>query len=273
MKENLPVTDEEVEVHPEDVLISRTDLKGRITFASSDFAKISGYTVQEMKGKAHNIVRHPDVPPVLFKDMWDSIQNQIPWSGIIKNRAKNGACYWVEASVFPIFNGDEVVEYMSVRRKPSRNQVEEAETLYKKLWKKNQNQRLQHKKPQIAKMVLLGAVLSLLPVSLSAAAGYFLEPSATLHIILGSSILLQTAISLFTALYARSINQRFQRGILLVRKMVAGNLFSTLDTVKSSLLRTGPMLGFSQNIQGLSLNLWGILLVIRDAIRAWSKRS
>lgn len=273
MKENLPVTDEEVEVRSDDVLISRTDLKGRIIYSSKDFCRISGIPFEDMKGKPHNIVRHPDVPPILYRDMWNSIQKGIPWSGIIKNRAVTGAYYWVEANVFPVYIGDEIIEYMSVRRRPDADQVRYAEALYKKLWKEDQKKDLKHRRPQIAKLVLLGSVLSLIPVSVAATTSWFYSQNPVLLSVLTASILFQIGFSIYTAWQARSINIRFQRGIDLVRGIIAGKLLQTASKESSLKLQTGPMMGFSRNIQGLTLNLWGILYLVRSFVTDWAKRS
>ncbi len=133
MKVNMPVTDREVEMKENTILVSKTDLKGRITFCNSDFVEISGFMEEELLGKNHNIVRHPDMPAEAFADLWKSIKVGDPWIGVVKNRCKNGDYYWVEANVAPVMENGQVVEYMSIRRKPSREQVHQAEELYRKI--------------------------------------------------------------------------------------------------------------------------------------------
>ncbi len=133
MRVNLPVTITE-KVFPEDAaLVSRTDLKGRITYVNPTFVAISGFTPDELIGKAHNIIRHPDMPPEAFADMWSTLQSGQPWTAMVKNRCKNGDYYWVLANATPIRRGAVTEGYLSVRSKPSRAAVEEAEALYRRM--------------------------------------------------------------------------------------------------------------------------------------------
>lgn len=130
MKNNQPVTQQEQDYPEGAILASRTDLKGIITYANRAFIEISGFTEDELIGENHNMVRHPDMPPAAFQDLWDTVHAGKPWTGIVKNRCKNGDHYWVKATVTPVVENDQVVEYMSVRVKPSRAEVQAAETLY-----------------------------------------------------------------------------------------------------------------------------------------------
>jgi len=130
MKTNLPVTQAEVPVGPDVIIVSKTDLKGLITYCNQSFLDISGYSEAELIGKNHNIVRHPDVPAAAFQDLWDTIRAGRPWVGLVKNRAKNGDFYWVKAHVTPIFDKGEIVEYMSVRRSISKQEQQAADELY-----------------------------------------------------------------------------------------------------------------------------------------------
>ncbi len=134
MKINQPVTQREVPMKDGTILVSKTDLKGRITFCNSDFVQISGFSERELIGASHNIIRHPDVPPAAFADLWDTLQKGEPWYGVVKNRAKNGDHYWVYANVTPIIENGKITGYMSVRTKPSARQIEEAEKQYQRLW-------------------------------------------------------------------------------------------------------------------------------------------
>jgi aerotaxis receptor len=111
-------------------LVSTTDLKGRILHANAVFVTTSGYELDELLGQPHNILRHPDVPAEAFRDMWDTIQAGRPWSGVVKNRRKNGDHYWVLANVTPLLDGGRPVAYLSVRSQPSRQQVDAAEGLF-----------------------------------------------------------------------------------------------------------------------------------------------
>jgi len=112
------------------VLVSKTNPKGIITYVNDDFEAISGYSRDELIGKSHNIVRHPDMPPAAFKWLWDTLKAERPWRGIVKNRCKNGDHYWVRATVTPAFENDRVTGYVSVRRPPTRSEITAAEKLY-----------------------------------------------------------------------------------------------------------------------------------------------
>ncbi|MDX1399230.1 MAG: PAS domain-containing protein, partial [Oceanospirillum sp.] len=135
MKQNLPVTQVE-KSFPDDLpLVSTTDLKGQITFVNDAFVEISGFTREELMGKAHNMVRHPDVPPPVFADMWQTLQKNKPWMGVVKNRCKNGDHYWVNAFVTPIFDNGQVIGYQSVRSKPKQSLVKRTEEIYERVAK------------------------------------------------------------------------------------------------------------------------------------------
>jgi methyl-accepting chemotaxis protein len=133
MKINHPVTDREVMMKPGTILVTRTNLKGTITYANDEFIEISGFTKDELIGSNHNVVRHPDMPPAAFQDLWDCLKNGKPWTAPVKNRTKSGDYYWVEANVTPVVKGGNVHEYLSVRYAPSRDQIIKAEALYAKL--------------------------------------------------------------------------------------------------------------------------------------------
>ncbi len=133
MRMNLPVTATEHVMGDGQLIVSRTDLKGRISHVNRDFMDISGFTEQELLGAPHNLIRHPDMPSAVFKDMWDRIQSGRPWTGIVKNRCKNGDFYWVEANVSSLREQGTVTGYISVRRKPTPEQIAEAEALYARL--------------------------------------------------------------------------------------------------------------------------------------------
>jgi len=117
-----------------DFLVSQTDSKGKILFANDDFCKIAGYTLDELIGKPHSIVRHPDMPKAAFKELWDTIKSGKVWTGYVKNGMKNGGFYWVYATVYPnIASGGGEGGYMSCRRKASVDEIKTVEALYKTL--------------------------------------------------------------------------------------------------------------------------------------------
>ena len=133
MRTNLPLTGIENEVRTTDFLISRTDTKGRILYASPDFCRISEFTAEEMFGQPHNLIRHPDVPSLIFKDMWQTLRRREPWTGIIKNRARSGNHYWVEALVTPVVRNGKIEGYLSVRKRAAAEAIQKATKLYQKL--------------------------------------------------------------------------------------------------------------------------------------------
>jgi aerotaxis receptor len=116
-------------------LVSETDAKGTILFANDDFCKIAEYTIDELIGNPHNMVRHPDMPKAAFKSLWDTVQKGEIWTGYVKNATKSGGFYWVYATVYPFESCDGSKGYLSCRRKPSKAEIEEHEALYKE-WKK-----------------------------------------------------------------------------------------------------------------------------------------
>lgn len=133
MRKNYPVTNNEVTLHDNSYIVSKTDLKGVITYVNREFIEISGFSEKELLGAPQNIVRHPDMPPIVFEDMWNILKEDKNWSGVVKNRCKSGAYYWVDANVSPLFEQGRKVGYMSIRTKPTQEQIQKADLFYKKL--------------------------------------------------------------------------------------------------------------------------------------------
>jgi aerotaxis receptor len=133
VKINLPITDIEESVPPSANILSTTNLDGQITYVNSDFVQISGFEREELLGQNHHIVRHPDMPPGVFKMFWGSLKSGQSWMGTVKNRCKNGNHYWVDAYVTPIKRNGEIGEYQSIRRRPNPQTVKRAEELYSQL--------------------------------------------------------------------------------------------------------------------------------------------
>jgi PAS domain S-box-containing protein len=130
MRTNMPITDIEYPLTDETLIVSKTDLKGKLTYFNDQFVQASGFTEQELIGQPHNIVRHPDMPAEAFGNLWDTLKAGKPWAGAVKNRRKNGDFYWVLASATPIYEGDHVTGYMSIRTKLPADQRAEAEQVY-----------------------------------------------------------------------------------------------------------------------------------------------
>ncbi len=103
MRTNLPVTNVEHPIHDDALIVSKTDPKGKLAYFNKQFMDASGFTEAELMGQPHNIVRHPDMPPEAFDDLWTTIKAGMPWAGAVKNRRKNGDFYWVRASATPIW--------------------------------------------------------------------------------------------------------------------------------------------------------------------------
>ena len=133
MRLNQPVSGREVVVGETANILSTTDLKGTITYANPDFVAISGFSEDELLGQPHNIVRHPDMPEAAFADLWQTLQANRSWMGMVKNRCKNGDHYWVSAFATPVSRDGKVKEYQSVRTRPQSEQIRAAEALYAQL--------------------------------------------------------------------------------------------------------------------------------------------
>ncbi|WP_292747463.1 methyl-accepting chemotaxis protein, partial [Methylophaga sp. UBA3191] len=133
MKKNLPITNNEVAFPEGEEIISTTSLKGIITSFNDTFQKISGFESDELLNKNHNVIRHPEMPPAAFDDLWKAMKSNHHWMGIIKNRTKNGDHYWVDGYVSPMIDNGEVTGYESVRTKPSRERVARAERVYQRV--------------------------------------------------------------------------------------------------------------------------------------------
>jgi len=116
------------------VIISQTDSEGVITYANRKFGEVSGYSVNELIGKPHNIIRHPDMPKALFQRVWETIKGGHAWNGLIKNLRKDGLYYWVDAEILPILDEHmQVTGYISAQKAASRKDIKENEELYNKM--------------------------------------------------------------------------------------------------------------------------------------------
>jgi aerotaxis receptor len=181
MRNNQPVTQQEFEFPSSQMLVSATDLTGRIEYCNPAFIAVSGYTKDELIGQPHNLIRHPDMPREAFADMWTTIRDGRPWTALVKNRRKNGDYYWVRASVTPVVEKGAVVGYLSVRVKPAREAVRAAEALYAKIREGNSRSHKLHR-GTVVRTGLAGRLQAMmrLPVASRAAFGYALAPLALL---------------------------------------------------------------------------------------------
>jgi len=114
-------------------ILSETDENGIIIYANDIFCEMAGYEREELLGEPHNIVRHPDMPRIAFKGLWDDIRSKGFWTGVVKNLRKDGGFYWVYATALRRVHSDGRVTYLSVRRVPDRSSVEACISLYGEL--------------------------------------------------------------------------------------------------------------------------------------------
>jgi PAS domain S-box-containing protein len=130
MRSNLPVTAVEYPITDTTLIVSKTDTKGRLVYCNDGFLEVSGFSEAELMGQPHNIVRHPDMPPEAFENLWATLQAGKPWVGAVKNRRKNGDFYWVLATASPILENGQITGYTSIRTKLPAEQRQEAEHVY-----------------------------------------------------------------------------------------------------------------------------------------------
>lgn len=185
MKINTPITNVEHALAETDSIVTKTDLKGIITYANDDFVQISGFSREELIGSPHNMIRHPDMPAAVFEDLWKTMKAGSPWTGVIKNRCKNGDFYWVLANVTPYYENDKLVGYMSVRSKPGQKQVTEAAEAYEKFRESNAGN-LKIRDGKIVRKTLLGRLPSLKNISIKARLLMVIAIMSALLLVIGS---------------------------------------------------------------------------------------
>ncbi len=252
MRKNLPITNQEFVLHDDQYLISKTDLKGRITYCNPAFVEISGFSRDELLGKPHNIVRHPDMPPEVFDDMWRTLQARKPWLAVVKNRHKSGGYYWVLANAMPVIENEEVTGYASVRVKATEEQIRQADAFYRDIAQDNlRGYRLQAGQrvpagwrrwlhaaafpfrrgivPAYLRYSALTCALAGIPVYFLAQ-GYLDQGGAARALQIGAAY---AAVSLCIVLGAAGLARRFTRQLAgaeeVARQIAAGNLINEVD--------------------------------------------
>jgi aerotaxis receptor len=224
VKTNLPVTQKEVPLPPGRYIVSRTDLKGTITYVNDTFVELSGFERGELIGRNHNVVRHPDMPRQAFANLWVTLKAGLPWRGIVKNRCKNGDHYWVDALIVPVKKNDETVGYMSVRTSPERERIRQAEQLYKQLSETGRSLPGPGKKPPSLRLRLVGlaalqVVLQIASISFELLGGGWIG-----HILCGTGI--------FTGILLIYWQHRALNGMVnatsLMDRIAQGNLADTV---------------------------------------------
>lgn len=196
MRNNQPVTQKEYKFPNHQRLISSTDTRGKIKYFNHAFQQVSGFSDEELLDSPHNLVRHPDMPPDVYENMWATIKNGKPWMGVVKNRRKDGDYYWVSAYVTPIFEHDKIVGYESVRVVPEENQKRLAEKVYKRMY----NGQRPLSRTQEFKAHAMATVPIWLPSLLGAIAGGFVWGS-------GAAVLI-AAIGLIALIASIIINEK-----------------------------------------------------------------
>ncbi|MGV8712492.1 MAG: methyl-accepting chemotaxis protein [Nitrosomonas sp.] len=251
MRVNLPVSNIEYFFDEEKLLLSTTDTKGRITYVNQAFIEVSGYLEEELLGKAHNLIRHPDMPPEAFEDFWKTLKQGLPWTGLVKNRRKNGDFYWVNANATPLIENGKVTGYLSVRIKPSRESVERVIPIYRKfLEAKAQNLKIEN--GQVVRTDFIGKVKSsltltigkriglsmIIPTLLLAAIGSlsWWELSSTgASSLLSNSIAVMTLAGMAVMLYfayslTKNILSPLKQAISIANTLSSGDLTSKIET-------------------------------------------
>jgi len=197
VRNNQPVNNDEYVLSDTQSPISRTDVNSIITFVNADFIEASGFTEEELIGQSHNMVRHPDMPTEAFADMWRYLKAGRSWTGIVKNRRKEGGYYWVLANASPMWEKGVMVGYASVRMKPSREQVQRAEAAYKKI-REGQASGLRIERGHVVRTGLVGAWDKLLGLGIA----------GRLNVLMGVMLLLILGIGLAGIVGMRSANQQ-----------------------------------------------------------------
>ncbi|MBK4737128.1 methyl-accepting chemotaxis protein [Noviherbaspirillum pedocola] len=183
MRLNLPVTQQEYVLREDQSIVSKTDTRGCITYVNAHFIEVSGFPEAELIGAPQNIVRHPDMPPAAFADMWRVLKSDRPWTGMVKNRRKNGDHYWVLANVTPVRENGVTVGYLSVRTRPERAAIEAAESAYRRM--REDGSTLTVRNGRVAQTGWRGWVDRVAHLGLAARFGLLLAPVALLLVALG----------------------------------------------------------------------------------------
>ena len=219
MKRNTPVTQNEYLLNEDSTLLSTTDTQSHITYANTAFIEASGFTEEQLKGQPHNIIRHPDMPPAAFGDMWFTLQQGDSWTGIVKNRRQNGDHYWVRANVTPVYQQGKLTGYISVRNIPAREEIDASAALYQRV---NENKIKGYKfyKGLLVRRGLL-SFLSLFQRISAAGRIYFgIIPSAALLVVLQffyfNAVEKSAAVLIIFALLTLFLQQQFSRPLKIV---------------------------------------------------------
>ncbi|MBS0345462.1 MAG: PAS domain-containing protein [Proteobacteria bacterium] len=271
MKVNLPVTQTEVPFPQGRYLVSKTDLKGIITHANDAFVRISGFQRDELLGRSHNLVRHPDMPPEAFADLWQTVKSGLPWHGLVKNRCKNGDYYWVRAFVVPVRKNGQTVGFMSVRTEPSRDEVRAAENLYARV--REGHARFPKINPGLLGRfsfstrlwVIMGAMAMLSAGIMLASFAGELTPARSAYV--GAAALLSTLVSVSVGIYfSLRVDRPLARVTQFFDQIAEGNLTNDVDV--SSRDETGLLFCQLGGMQAHLLAMLDDIAMAAEAIEA-----
>ncbi len=284
MRDNGPVTQVEYRLQDDDVLISKTDTRSVITYANQRFIEVSGYDYAELHGTPHNLVRHPDMPAVIFADMWQDLQGGRFWSGLVKNRRKNGDHYWVRANVVPIRENGVLTGFASIRVKPSAEETAFAEEVYRDIREQGGRYAVRHGRAYRTGLVHVAsrlnrnsltarsAALSLATLALPTGIGlaaWAADPSSPTGQALAAAGLLGGAVlALINLRGSRQLRGSLLQAHDFSLQMAAGNLKADLPRLGQSEL--GRMLGslsfMRQSLEALIGDLNRRISVIEPAV-------
>ena len=251
MRLNMPVTQKETILNEGMTIVSTTDLQGNINYANQYFIEISGFSESELLGAPQNILRHPDMPAEAFADLWRTIQSGMPWTGMVKNRCKNGDYYWVLANITPVIENGRPVGYMSVRTKPTREQVAEAAALYQGFKDGNQaklafrNGRIVGQglgarlkalsQPSLSQGMAVNAIFFCVSMAVLAGAVWNIDSdthAATRGWLIALAAMASVIMLVFCAYLHNSVVQPLSEAVMVARKMAGGDLTGVIDKVR-----------------------------------------
>lgn len=267
MRNNQPVTQKERQLRANATLVSKTNTKGVITYSSKDFSEISEYTPEQMVGEPHNMIRHPDIPPAVYGDLWSRIKSGHPWRGILKNRSSSGDHYWVEAHVAPQYRNGVHVGYISVRRSPNRAEVDQAEKFFQELNRQGKKAEL----PQPSRVAVFFKNLSLKARLFMLIAYAFLAcvvPLVGFFTGLSTEVRIYTSAIMGVLLFplglwlVSSILKPIEQAHRSVREMGMGDFSNTLDVRGDT--ETHQLL---ESVQLMNTNVSGLVLQMTESAR------
>lgn len=234
MRLNLPVTNTEYPIDDDTLILSTTDTKGRITYINSTFVEVSGFSEEELIGKAHNIVRHPDVPPEAFEDLWTTLKQGLPWTGLVKNRRKNGDFYWITANATPLIENGKVTGYLSVRTKASRTEIERTAPIYQQILE-GKAKNLKIEKGQVVRTDFIGKLLALCKMTASKRIALFMAiPALFLLVVGGIGWWGLSQAQIFTSLH-NTVAALTVTGIALIAYFTFSMVKNTLSPLKQAI--------------------------------------